>query len=370
MAEYELLMQTPYGIAVGALDKIFRCSYARVENNIGEMSLSIPPIYPIGWFARDSRILIQRSVGSGSPALDMQTPWFVQDITDGITADGRPSYEIKCVDAIAILSYAIVAYNANNAFTLKLAALDDMMKAIVRENMGSLATDTTRNLSTYMRVAADVTGAPVAKKDFSRRVVLDILRELADASLEAGTYLAFDVVQPSANISMLEFRTYVGQRGNDHRHPGGNPPLLLDINTDTMSDVSFSERHLNEKTYIYAGGAGVADVRPIGTAFDQARIDASPFGRRELFLDENGTTEVVVLQAAAQAALVKNKPLRHFSGKLLDGATVLRGVDYDFGDFLTASYNNQSADVHLNKVGVTISEGGSDSTDISMEAES
>lgn len=366
MAVYEIRSASSGGVPNGVLDQIIRCSYARSVNNIGELNISLPDIYPSGWFRRDDRIYVQKTIGSTVSVTDLDTAWLIQDVTTGLSADGVPSIDIKCVDALAILSYYIVPYNANNVAvpgSLKLQAADDMMKAIVRENMGALASDTTRNISAFVTVQADATQAPIIKKEFSKRVVLDVLRELADASLAGGTYLAFDIVLTDPYVGTLEFRTYIGQRGNDHRFPSGNPPILLDAETDSLSEISLIDSHLAQKTYIYVGGAGVADVRPVATASDAAEIAASPFGRRELFVDDNNTGDVVVLQADADATLKKYQATQGFSARLNDQATIIRGIHWDYGDFMTASFKSQTFDVHADKIAVTLNEDGSDATD-------
>lgn len=370
MARYELSTATAGGMPTGPIENIIRGSYARTVNAVGEMNLVLPDIYPDGWFQRDTRIYVQRKVGNGAPKLDMETCWFVQDISSSLSVEGQPALALRCVDAIALLGYRIVAYNANNAGipgSLKVQEADDMMKAIVRENYGALASDPLRDLSIHLSVADDTAQAPILKKEFSRRTLIDIFKELCDSSLEEGTYLAFDIVC-DINTGMLEFRTYVGQRGNDHRVSSG-VPVILDVGTDTLADVVLSEKHTNEKTYVYAGGQGVADVRPIEVAFDQTRIDGSPFGRRELFVDANNTTDPVILTREAAAALIKGKPAREFSGRLNDEATVIRGIEWDYGDFLTANYRRRGFDVHVDKLGVTFNENGSVQTDAALGAE-
>lgn len=372
MTSYEILTATPLGTPGIPLDQVIRCVYARTVNNIGEMTLTLPDIYPSGIFQRDTRIYVQRSVAGKPLVVDLETCWLVQDIAKTLNSEGLATLTLRCVDTIAILSYYIVPYNANNTAvpgSLKLQAMDDMMKAIVRENMGSLASDTTRNLGGYLAVQADSTQAPVLKKEFSKRVVLDVLREIAEASFESGTYLAFDIVLTNPSTGQLEFRTYVQQRGEDHRFPGGSPPLVLDTETDILADVSSDEKHADEKTYVYVGGQGLGNIRPVVTASDPVRIGASAFGRREIFVDDNNTDDVTVLQTDADLALKKHNVIREITATLNDQATVIRGIDWDYGDFLTASYAGQTFDVHADKIAVTLTEAGEDKTSVVLKSE-
>ena len=117
-----------------------------------------------------------------------------------------------------------------------------MFKAILRENAGALATDTARDLSAWLTIAANVSATPILRSlDLTNRTVYDALVEIANASANDAatpTWLGFDIALAYQQLTgLLEFRTYTGQRGIDHRFPGGNPPLLLSpeaVNLDTV----------------------------------------------------------------------------------------------------------------------------------------
>ena len=159
-----------------------------------------------------------------------------------------------------------------------------MFKAILRENAGALATDTARDLSAWLTIAANVSAAPILRSlDLANRTVYDALVEIANASANDAatpTWLGFDIALANQLTGLLEFRTYTGQRGVDHRFPGGNPPLLLSPEAGNLDTVQTGTLYRESVSYIYAAGAGIGPIRATATASDAALIALGPFGRR------------------------------------------------------------------------------------------
>jgi hypothetical protein len=88
-------------------------------------------------------------------------------------------------------------------------AADDLLKTIVRDNMGSAAPDYRgqygRQLTTALfAIQANLTQAQLVSKDFAWRPMFPVLQEIAQASTQAGTYLCFDVVAIVAGLLNLE----------------------------------------------------------------------------------------------------------------------------------------------------------------------
>lgn len=356
-ATYELLLADPFGTKQGVLDRFSSCTYVRTVGDVGEMSLVLPAnAYDVALFQPDSRIYVQRALPGGVPYLDMETCWFVRDLPKWpeLDAQGAEVIQVDCQDAVSLLASRIIPYNEGDPTTLKLAAADDMCKAVARENLGALATDTARDLTAYLSVAANQALGKVVKQAFARAIVLDTLKKIVAASWELGTYVTFDVVVTDPVTGKLEFRTYAGQRGEDHRFPGGQPPVVLDPNLGNLAQVSLGFLYRDEKTYVYVGGQGMGTIRAVQTASDAARIGRSPFNRRELWVDASSSNDATVLTNTAQSALRKARPINTFTGTLIEQENTLRGVHWDFGDFLTANYRNASYDVRVDKVAVTL----------------
>ena len=359
-AEYELTWQTPGAVTLGTLHSLISCSYARADKSPGDMSLFLPlETYDDSWFVPFSRLLVHRSVDGNESVLDLETSWFLIDGPHHtLSEDGSEVIELDLVDALGlILPTTLIPYDDYSAYTYKLAAADDMCKAIVRENRGTLALDTTRSISGYMNVASDETAAPVIRLGgFAHEYALDVLQDIADASAndDTPTWMGFDIVLADAVTGLLEFRTYIGQRGADHRFPDGTKPVLLSPETGNLADVRIGVSYRDSASVIYAGGAGIADLRPVTTEQDTALLALSPFGRRERFVDASTIADAGTLQARAKAELRKARPRRYLEGRIIETEKALRGVHWNYGDYLTATYRGATYDVRADKISVKL----------------
>lgn len=362
-ASYELMLQTPTAQPLRTLPRIHRCSYTRGENVAGEMTLQWPAgIYDLGQFQPFGRILIQRQVAGGNPYVDLETPWFIVDGPyRALADDGTEIERVDCVDGIGlILANRNIAYNDYTSYTLKLAPADDLLKALVRENAGSLASDTARDLTGYMNVQPDESGAPIIRiEGIARQQLLDVLQDVAAASAndDDPMWLGFDVVLADQNSGLLEFRTYLRQRGVDHRWPTGSPPVLFSDETGSLAAPETGILYGESASYIYVGGAGVGTIRAIAPASDDALIALSPFGRREKFIDGSQITDPDALQALAEAELRNARPRKYLTARINEVETALRGVHWDYGDYATASFRADTYDVRIDKISVRLEPG-------------
>lgn len=361
--QYELYLQSPAGIGLGTLSQVVRCQYARGQNVAGEMTLTVPAgHYPSSLFQPYGRILVQRQIGRGLPYIDFNTPWFILNgPTYSLDASGLELMTFECMDALGlILSSRNIVYNEYNEFTDKLGAADDLMKAIIRENYGSLALETARDISSALAVQEDVAAAPVLHIDgLAHKQVLDALTEISNASANDDTpvWLGFDIEFSDQIAGLLEFRTYPNQRGVDHRFPGGNPPVLLSAEAGNLSNITVSTEHKEAASVVYAGGPGVGDIRAVISVEDAAILALSPFARREKWVDASSVTDPDALENLANAELRNARPRVFMEAELVETGTTLRGIHWDFGDFLTAYYRDLTFEVRVDKVAVSLEPG-------------
>ena len=328
MADYQVTLLSPYGMPLALLEGFSLLDYVRVVNDVGSLVIVLPEIYDQYLFssedvARDNRIEVNRQIGSGLFKRDMDTQWLTSKGNKILNERGERLTKITCVDLMQLLSRRIVAYNSGAAQASKTDQADDIMKAIVRENFGSLATDTDRDWSAYLSIEADFGLGQSISKAFSRRKVLPVLKELANASYQAGTYIAFDIVATS-QTAML-FRTFAGQRGIDRRHPSGIDPIILSPEFGNLANVDRGYDHSNEITYAYAGGQGEGASRLIRTSSDTTRIGQSPFGRIEGFADARTTGDPTQVQDEARSLVKQNVPRNTFSGKIVETPSTIYG---------------------------------------------
>lgn len=370
--DYSLLFYNPGFQFLQALDKVASCSYARTRNDAGEIELVVPDgYYNPSLFQPFGIILVQRTLPGLQPYIDLQTPWFLLDgPTYTLAADGTALAHFTGTDALGlILASRNIAYNDYNEFTDKLDYAENLLKAVVRENAGSLATDTARDLTgAGFSVASDTPAAqaitPIIRMgSFARQPMLKVLQDIAAASANdpvTPTWLGFDVALANTFTGQLEFRTYVGQRGVDHRQTVGNPPLILSPEAGNLADVEAGSLYRNSVSFMYAAGAGVGSIRAVATAQNDALIALSPYGRREGFTDGSQLVDPDALAALAAGKLYEQRPRNFFAGRIVEADNAIRGVHWDYGDFVTGTYHNITADVRVDKIAVrlTPAEGG------------
>lgn len=353
---YSIWLSTPAGVRIKLIDLFLRLEYVRVLNNVGVLKLALPFDFPLAYLQIDGRLEVWRHLPGGVKILDTETVWLIRDVSKRLAEDGRRYIEIIAYSAVELLRRRIVAYAAGSSQAGKTDPADDIMKAIVRENLGSLATDTARDLSAWLTVQADAGAGASVTKLFSRRRVLAVLQELAQASAEAGTPLFFDIVAPS--VGSLEFRTFTGQRGIDHSASEAKP-VVLSPASGTLTDVVRRFDYSSEENYIYTGGQGEEAVRTIVTASDSSRIALSPLNRCEGWVDARNTADSG-LAAEAQAGLRSGRPRQVFSGKIVNTEAVQYGREWGFGDRVSGEFDGEVVDALIDKVQVVVENGAED----------
>jgi len=333
--------------------------YVRAENDVGALTLVLPGDYAPGLFVKDGMIGVWRSVAGGTPYLDTDTLWMIRRRRWQYSARTAPTWTIYAVDLNSLLKRRTVDHAPDDvAYTDLLLPADDMGKLLVRQNLGALVLDPTRDESLYLDVQADATLAPIRHfQTLSRLNILKALQDLALWSYQRGTYLVFDIVcttppgSPSGPMK-FEFRSYVGQRGNDHRYPGGSPPLLIGPDYNNLDSIDDDFDATDEITRgIGVEGTGATQAADHET--DTARAGESPFNLIES-VRMTTAPDANALQAEAQAELQSGLPRRWTSGKLLNTSGLLYGLDWKWGDFLTVQSKFGAADVHASRVHVHV----------------
>lgn len=357
---YHLVINSPVGDFLRIVKNYSELSATRTVNALGTLTFTVPmDSYAPTDLPIDGLVELWRTPLAGAPVLFLEALWFIREVYQDLRG-GQRVWRIVCYDLLYLLGDPdnqrgrIIAYNAGNTtYTDLLLEADDMMKTIIRQNLGADALDTTRDLSAYLSVAEDVSlGAIMRKSDLSRRLILPVLQEIAAASAAAGTYLAFDIVcltPPSQGAFAIQFRTYTGQRGQDHR-AGSGAEVLVGPDFGNFDDAELGRSHAAEANYIYARGQGIGDVAAVLPASDDARIDISPFNRREMLWDASSTLDLVSLQDEADGALRAGRPRRTMDGRIIDSDQARFGAEWSWGDYLTAQFVGENFNCRVESV--------------------
>lgn len=344
MSTYSATLLSNTGVNLANSVPVIEGECTLVERGIGTLSLSLPPTIPLSYLQKDGRILLRPSYG-GTSQIEGDATWLIRRVRQVLSGRER-RIEVGAVHANHLLSRRIVAYAASSSEAAKSGAADDLMKAVVRENF-TAPTDTTRTMS-GLTVASDLGAAPTIDKAFSRRNVLSVLQDLADAAAAAGTYLGFEVRTVGTS---LVFLTYTQQRGVDRRANSGNY-LRVSPSSGGIADSTLEYNWTYEATFVYSLGQGEQENRQIGTAQNTAAEGQSPFGRIEDSYQANQSTSQAQLDDDATAALYARRAIIGYEATSQDAPGFAYGINYGWGDFLTVSDFGAQFDVRVNPVNI------------------
>jgi hypothetical protein len=337
--EYDLRLLDPDGVIIAPLDAAIEFEYTSVVNDLGRVSVTLPGDFDADLIGKDNRITIWRKAPGGSLKQmfhGLLTWWQFSDDDNGLT-----TLKIAGASLKGILRRRIVAYTAGSVQATKTDQVDDMMKAIILENFGASAV-AARQLSMFSS-AADASLGPSITKSFAWDNVLDTFKKLSDAARTNGTEVYFDIVPLAAGA--FEFRTYIGQPGNDRRSVTTGNPLIFSKEMGNLAQPSLTIDYDNEYNYIYAGGKGEGATRRIAVAEDSTRSGLSSLARSEGWTDARNEADTdASVQGEADSALVAGRPVIRFEGSIVDRDGARYGLDWDFGDRVQASYVGMSFD--------------------------
>lgn len=456
MADYQLILQSPYGATQKVIDDFISLDYARRVNTIGACTLVLPPRYSRDDFPRDAILLVMRRASGGPFSLECETGWFVQTVQWVKQSDGGMALQVVAADAVDLLRRRIVAYPSDSAQGNKATptCADDLMKDIVSENFGSLALEdvmlsgaglddmsvsgvysgggkllyvvkidaigapdtfkwsddggatwdatgvavtggaqllnngisvtfaattghtlntqwswfepSARDWSSRINIQGDLSDGPLVTKQCAWRNVLTTLQELAKASAEAGVWMAFDMVCEFGQ--KVDFRTFTTCRGVDHRYSAAVPVVISDARGQLQADAVLSYDWSGEATYAYVGGQGQGSTRPVRSAYDQARVGRSPFGRIEAWGEVQSTDGAAggIIELEAKYLLESMRPRIGIAGRIQDIPGCMYGAHYGYGDYVTVEFIER-LDCRLDMVHVTV-QGGQETIEVELKS--
>lgn len=358
MTSYSCYLCDSFGNRIADASNFLALEYSRVTNAVSTLKLTLPGDFNTDYIiSPDGRIEVWRKLDSGREYLDTDTIWLIKKDTQKIESSGLTSIVVEADTPLCVLRepgrFINYAAGTSQASYASLPA-DDQIKQVARENIGSSAVST-RDLSSLISIDPNLgLGASVAKS-FAYRDCLKVMQEFANASTTAGTYVAFDMVCSSAQS--IIFRTFTGQRGVDHRFPGGINPVLISPELGNLGEVTYSQDYRDEVTYVLAGGKGEGTLRLIASVQDTIRQGLSPFGMREYFQDATQYDTSTGLAAEANAVLRSGRVKTIFQGRLIDMPDSQYGVDWAWGDYVTAQAFGQLIDCRIEAVSVSVKPG-------------
>lgn len=356
-AQYEVWLSSAEGTRLKVLDTVAAFRYTRVVNAPGAFEIALPFDFDETLLYPDRRVLFWRRPPGAAMYLDMVGLIDQIDVSDD--ENGNTTRRIGGAGLADLLRRRHVLYNANSAYTQKTDQADDLMKAIVRENLGSSATTANGRKrdgqisSTYFSVASDGGLGPSVTKGFAWRNVLTVLQELSNEARDKGTEIYFDI-EPLDEVQ-FQFQTFVNQRGRDR-----TGSLTFGRKFGNVASPNLSKDWGNEINFIVAAGAGEDTLRITRTAEATWRSGRSPFALREGFADKRSLSDPTTLTDAAQGAVTAGRPVKTFSGDLLSVPRSVYGLtaDWYFGDRVPITYTGAQFEALIRAVTISVDDTG------------
>jgi Siphovirus ReqiPepy6 Gp37-like protein len=358
VADYSLKLNKPNLTYQCYIPDFIGFTTDKTVNSVGQFTLELPPYYRDIIQDSDYILEVERNnnpnkSGQALPGLLFDTAWLL--VKDVYTeSDEAEKYTATFYCANDLIRRRIIPYYANTAFTSKTFNYsDNFLKEIARQNLGPLASsyagisNAIRSYSSlYFQVSGDTSQSVVTmSKNFAWKGVMETMQEICRTSNILGSYLAYDVVY-NRQGKYFEFRTYTGQRGLNR-----SAQVTFRRNNLSIQQATLTRDWTNEANDVYCGGKGEDFMRIVQRAPDAARVQRSPFARREEFIDarNNGESNAAVL-AEAQAMLRQSRPLNLLEVKLAQTPDLSFGYHYNYGDRVRAEFKNKVFDARIEQV--------------------
>lgn len=349
----------------GILTAFNRLEYVRAENKVGTLVMTLPrELLDFDDFQVGDMFEIFCERG-GAPTLENATAYFLQDWQFFADESGEEFIDLLAYDAMWLLDTAIISDDADSTYTNVTDYPDDMMKAIVRRYLGP---DYVIDASQYkMEVDPDYSrGGSTITKEFAWRNVLSVLQEIADQAFENGVYLVFDVKRDA--VGEFRFRTFIGQRGQDHGITSDDP-RLVGRQYGNLAQARFGEFHSQERNSALVGGQGEGEERITASVDVDEFIKASKWNRREIFVDARDFELTDSLEAEGKAALIEYRPRRVLEGTLKDTPGMRFRVHYNWGDIVAVEAFGYHLDCHVTAVRVVVDQENGEQVEVKLRGE-
>lgn len=371
MANYEIWLTDDRGVRLAQLTTFTRLEASRLANKIGSFSITMPLSFNRNLLQPDRMVQVWRQPTGGR--LGLWRVYFVrrwrfetQGADDIVTFSGP--------DTNDLLRRRIVAAFSGSSQASKTDFADDMIKAVVSESVldsaAPIPTNGTRVWSD-LSVAVDTGNGPTITKAFSFDKLLTtsgqgVLSSLAKAAREDKIGIYFDIAPNvvSSNSINFRFQTFIGQPGQDV-----SDAVVFDQSRGNLANPFLEEDYTEEENYIYAGGQGQHADRNVQQVVDSSRTGISQWNRCEGFADARNQPTVNGTREVGRNALNEGRPRIRFGGIPVDTKGTRFGIDWNFGDKVTALYQDREFTPVIKVVTLSVDSDGRETIETRLDYE-
>jgi len=411
-SSYEFWLLDDSGRKITLLKDLAYFSYSRTTKGYGTLLIALPyndfkeQVFPI--FQPDRRVDVWRSPDTGfDPRHEgtylLRMPKLYKRDTDNVEIIALYGRDLK-----DLLRRRWIIQPAGYPQTYKTDYIDDMMKEIVREQMlygECLDADAVQdNFRAWpdgeFTVQGKVSLGPQKTFTFPDRNVLDVLRELRDATYQlheedplTNRRILFDVIPfdiygnviyildeetgdpmlDEEGMGLLDemsllttakqgfsFVTFADLRGQDRTASA----LVFSPENNNLEAPYYTLNYMSEENSIVVKGFGRGDSRPNARVTDTQAAAASRWNLCEGLEDASTEPDQDRLEDYAYPPLYEGAPKEDISTVFLnvpgseDTPRSLYGVDWDLGDLLPVEFLGKRFNVEVEIVYVAIDEAG------------
>lgn len=362
MAKYEFWLTDDSGQRITLLKNAAFMSMSRTLLGYGTFHIGLPfrdfKVFPA--FQVDRRVEVWRSPAHGATSRREGSFFLRKYNVYTRDEDGVEIIEFYGRSPIDILRRQAVTSTTAANYS-KTDFIDDMMKAIVRENFISPAQTAP---SGEFSCDGDESLGPTVSHTFFAQNVLDVLKDLRDMSISLNKIgdddmrIYFDVVEgnPLSNGGFgYTFRTYAGLRGTD-RTDG----VIFSLENGNLKSPSYFEDHLDSTTV-----ASILNLTTPALNGSATSPDAKLSRWNSIVSAQQSSEATVALNNAKAAALLRegeadlalNVTFVDSPGSDVQPRS-LYGVDWDLGDLLPVRYAGKDFNAEVEIVYVSVNEKG------------
>lgn len=336
---------------------------------VGAMTVALPPeLNP--YLLKDGRIHIMRSVNGGPAKREGDSCFLIrrwdyaEDYTIVTALHANDIMRRRC--SLWAAETANSEQNTLHSDTAMINVWDQNFAGSITtgrayDTFDGIGNSTQADISASVSRQVDLGLGPAVAIYYPWQNILDVITSIASNSLENGTFLAAEIVAPSENT--LQWAIFAGQRGADRRLSSGSGLLFASIRGN-LDNAILTVDATEEITFVEAGGAQRDVVASPDSglsnriAYDATRMGESPFGRIEAFVDSGNATDLDMILSDAASVLRDGVPRITAVGDLIETDQCIRGIHYDYGDYLTVQIRDQQYDMRLNILEVTVTASG------------
>lgn len=328
-----LSLTTPEGVSLGQPATIAEVTASRYIHDVGALHCRLG-IDWLPYLDYETRIEAWRVFPPETPIL-LRT-YFIENITVVTDETKRSELSLDAYDANYLLKVRDIEAASGSDEAAKTDHADDLMKAYVREQAGSLSSYPLD--ADHFSVDADSHSGPSITTANAWSNLLQSLQEVSELSAGEGNKVYFDVVETGAP-AQYRFRTATGQPGADHS-AGSASRLLVGLDYGNVRSVTVVRDAFEEANHVISAGQGTKEERLTATAIGSG-ASRNIWSRKKLVYNDSAVETAAALAYQASRRLSEGRPRERIEFELMEAPGFRYGANFGLGDRLTISHQGR-----------------------------